>query len=154
MAARRAQRVARHGQHVHPHRIVGDDGDGVGVIEAERLGEAPDLFDRDLAAGGALPRQQVLRVLEPLDARRAAVAQHVPRDLLHAHGPSRVAHPRRHDRDGLLHRPGREDVEDEPGSVREPDRVHGSLLALRRPGVDLPVPGVVLAVRLVMLSVD
>ena len=39
--------------------------------------------------------------------------------------------------------PGREAVEDEPGAVHEPHRVHRALLALRRPGVDLPVPGVV-----------
>ena len=37
VAARRAERLARHGQHVHPDRLVGDDGDGVGVAEAERL---------------------------------------------------------------------------------------------------------------------
>ena len=42
--------------------------------------------------------------------------------------------------------PGREDVEDEPGAVHEPDRVHRPVLALRRPGVDLPVPGVVFVV--------
>ena len=39
VAARRAERLARHAhQHVHPDRLVGDDGDGVGVAEAERLG--------------------------------------------------------------------------------------------------------------------
>ena len=30
--------LARHDQHLHPDRLVGDDGDGVGVAEAERLG--------------------------------------------------------------------------------------------------------------------
>ena len=38
---RRAQRAARHHQHHHPDRILGDDGDGVGVAEDEQLGQAP-----------------------------------------------------------------------------------------------------------------
>ena len=42
--------------------------------------------------------------------------------------------------------PGRQAVEEEPGAVHEPDRVHRAVLALRRPGVDLPVPGVVFVV--------
>ena len=39
--------------------------------------------------------------------------------------------------------PGAKMWKQEPGAVREPDRIHGAVLALRRPGVDLPVPGVV-----------
>ena len=46
MAARRAERLARRDQHGHPDRLVGDDGDGVGVAEAERLGQAPAVSDR------------------------------------------------------------------------------------------------------------
>ena len=42
--------------------------------------------------------------------------------------------------------PGREDVEDGEGTVHEPHRNCRPLLALRRPGVDLPVPGLVLTV--------
>ena len=41
----------------------------------------------------------------------------------------------------------RKSVEEEPGPVCEPHRGDGPLLALRRPGVDLPVPGVVSVVR-------
>ena len=41
---------------------------------------------------------------------------------------------------------GLEDVEDEQGAVHEPDRGGRPLLALRRPGVDLPVPGALPAV--------
>ena len=79
----------------------------------------------DVRAGRRLPRQQVLRVRRPLRARRGAVAQHVPGDLLHADRPARAPHPRRHGRDGVFHRAGREDVEDESGAVREPHRVTG-----------------------------
>ena len=46
VAARRAERLARHDQHLHPDRLVGHDGDGVGVAEAERLRQAPPLSDR------------------------------------------------------------------------------------------------------------
>ena len=37
MAARLAERPARHDQHDHPDQLVGDDGHGVGVAEDERL---------------------------------------------------------------------------------------------------------------------
>ncbi len=37
-----------------------------------------------------------------------------------------------------------------PGAVRQPDRVHRALLALRRSRLDFPVPGVVLAVERVV----
>ena len=47
----------------------------------------------------------------------------------------------------VLPRAGREAVEDEARAVHEPHRVHGAVLALRRPGVDLPVPGAVFAVE-------
>ena len=80
---------------------------------------------------------------EHLRQGRGAVAQHVPGDLLHADRPPRAAHRRRHGRDGVFPRSGREDVEDGAGAVREPDRIHGLVLALRRSGVDLPVPGVI-----------
>ncbi len=43
--------------------------------------------------------------------------------------------------------PGREDVEDAEGTVHQPHRDCRPLLALRRPGVDLPVPGFVSAVN-------
>ena len=68
VAARRAERPARHDQHHHPDRLVGDDGDGVGVAEDARLGQAPPLPDRDGRAGGRLPGQQVLRVRGALRA--------------------------------------------------------------------------------------
>ena len=35
---------------------------GLGDVEAERLGEAPAVPDRDVRAGWYLPREQVLRV--------------------------------------------------------------------------------------------
>ena len=38
--------LARHGQHLHPHRLVGHDGDGVGVAEDGRLGQASPVSDR------------------------------------------------------------------------------------------------------------
>ena len=54
------------------------------------------------------------------DARRRPVAQHVPGDLLHADRPARAPHPRRHGRDGVFPRAGREAVEEEPRAVHEP----------------------------------
>ena len=46
VAARRTERPARHHQHDHPHQLVGDDGDGVGVAEDEQLGQAPAVSAR------------------------------------------------------------------------------------------------------------
>src|SRR5262249_42226919 len=146
MAARRAEHLAWHGQHVHPDRLVGDDGDGVGVAQAARLREAPAVPDHHVRPRRRVPREPIVRIRGSPPPRRGAGAQHVPGDLFHAHRPARVAHHRRHDRDAVLARAGREDVADEPGAVHRPDRVHRALLALCRPGVDLPVPGVVFAV--------
>src|SRR6185436_18968649 len=55
-----------------------------------------------------------------------------------------------------FHRPWREAGEEEPGTDREPHRVHRPVLALRRPGLDLPVSGVVpvVARRSVRLEAD
>ena len=120
VAARRAERAARHCQHDHPHRLVGDDGDGVGVAEVERLGQAPAVSRPHVLAGARVPDQQVLRVQRALRQRRGAVAQHVFRNLLHADRPPRAAHRRRDGRDGVLPRARREAVEEEPRPVLEP----------------------------------
>ena len=58
-----------------------------------------------------------------------------------------VARARRHGGFRLLAGAGCEDVEDGAGAVRQPDRVRGFVLALRRLGVDLPVPEPLPAVR-------
>ena len=147
VAARRAEHQARRHQHRHPHLLVGDDGDGVGVAEAEQLRQGPAVSAGDGRAGGGLPREQVLRVRRALREGRRALAQHVPRDLFHADRPARAAHHRRHRRDGVSGGPGREAVEEEPGAVHEPHREHGALLALRRPGVDFPVSRVCICSR-------
>ena len=57
-----------------------------------------------------------------------------------------AAHPGRHGGDGVFPSAGRRIVEEEPGTVHQSHRVHGALLALRRPRVDLPVPRAVLAI--------
>ena len=136
VAAWRAERAARHHQHHHPHQLVGDDGDGVGVVEDEQLGQAPAVLARNVRAGGDLPGQQVLRIQRAPAQRRGPLAQHVLRHLLHDDRPARPAHRRRDDRDGVPARAGREALEEEPGPVCEPHRGDGALLALRRPGVD------------------
>ena len=68
------------------------------------------------------------------------------RDLLHDHRSSRAAHHRRHHREHVSVGPGREDVADGEGAVHQPHRNCRPVLALRRPGVDLPVPGSVSSV--------
>ena len=85
--------------------------------------------------------------LAPPSRRRRSVAQHLLRDLLHDHRPAWAAHHRRHHREHVSVGSWREDVENGEGAVHEPHRNRRPLLALRRPGVDLPVPGVVFAVR-------
>ncbi len=85
---------------------------------------------------------------------RRPLAQHVLRDLLHADRPARVAHPRRHGRDALPAGTRREAVQEESRTVHESDRVHGPLLALRRPRVDFPVPGFVLALDVELQIAD
>ena len=82
VAARRVERQAWRHQHRHPHLLVGDDGDVVGVAQAERLRQRPAVPAGDDRAGAGLPREQVLRVRRSLRTRRRALAQHVPRDLL------------------------------------------------------------------------
>ena len=74
VAARRAERPARHVQHVRPDRLVGDDGDGVGVAEAARLGQAPALSGATFAAGGASSWSiKYFEYAEHVRRRRAAV---------------------------------------------------------------------------------
>jgi hypothetical protein len=70
-------------------------------------------------------------------------AAHVSGHLLHADRPARPPHPGRDHRDALFPRTGREAVQAEPRPVHEPHRVHRAVLALRRPGLDFPVPGAV-----------
>ncbi len=100
MAPRRAEHQAGRHQHRHPHLLVGDDGDVVGVAEAEQLQQGPPVPADHDCPGRGLPREQVLRVRGSLRARRRTLAQHVPRHLLHADGSARAAHHRRHRRDG------------------------------------------------------
>ena len=53
----------------------------------------------------------------------------------------------------VFHRTGCEVVSEEPGAVHQQDRVHGSVLALRRPRLDLPVSGVVPVVEVLPVVV-
>ena len=147
VAARRAERLARHGQHVHPHRIVGDDGDGVGVAEAARLRQASAVSARHVRAGRRLSRQQVLRVRQTTSTR-GEVPSHstflaIYFTLTGLHGLHIIG--------GMvvmayLLGPGAKMYKTHPDQFIEPHRVHRSVLALRRPGVDLPVPGFVFVV--------
>src|SRR3954453_17189188 len=154
MAARRAEHQAGRHQHRHPHLLVSDDGDGVGVAEAEQLQQGAVVPANHDHPGRGLPREQVLRVRGSLRARRRSLAQHVSRHLLHADGTAWAAHHRRHRGDAVPPWPGRGPLEEKPRAVREPDRVHGTLLALRRPRVDLPVSRAVSALRSARMHSD
>ena len=68
VAARRAEHQARRDQHRHPHLLVGDDGDVVGVAQAEQLRQEPPVSADHDRAGRRLPREQVLRVRGSLRA--------------------------------------------------------------------------------------
>ena len=65
--------------------------------------------------------------------------QQLPRHLLHADRPAHAPRGRRDGGERLVLGPRREALEDEPGVVHQPGRALGPVLALRRPGVDLPV---------------
>src|SRR5262249_54339193 len=90
-------------------------------------------------------REQVLRVCGALLEGRSAVAQHLLRDLLHTDRAARAPHRRRDCRDAVSGGSRRRFVEAKPRAVRQPRRIHGPLLAIRRSGLDLPVPRVVSA---------
>ena len=101
----------------------------------------------DVRAGARLPREQVLRV-------RATTSTHgegpwhstflaIYFTLTGLHGL--------HILGGMVvmayfSGPGAKMWKTKPGAVHQPHRDHRALLALRRPGLDLPVPGVVSAV--------
>ena len=117
-------------------------------LKLNDFGQAPALSDRRRSCWPASSwSTSTSSTRDHLAHGEGPCAQHVSGDLLHADRPARPAHPRRDGRDGVFPRPGREDVEDEAGAVHQPDRVHRALLALRRSGLDLPVPGVVSCCR-------
>src|SRR6185436_17240484 len=90
-----------------------------------------------------VPGGQVLRV--PPQVRDGALPedQHVPGDLLHHDRSAHVARHRRHGGERVAPGAGLEAVQDQSGVVHEPGREQRPVLAFRRPGLDLPVPGVV-----------
>src|SRR5438128_5089193 len=149
MAARLAGAERADGgvQHRRVDRLERDDGDGLGVAEGERFRQIPVISGVDDSRGVHLPGGQVFRVRGALCRRRGPLAQRLPGHLFHHDGAARAAHHRRHRREFVSLGPRREDVEDTARAVYEPDRNRRLVLALRRPGVDLPVPGFVSSVE-------
>ena len=77
------------------------------------------------------------------DAKLRAMAQHVPRDLFHAHRPARAAHSGRQHRHRLSLGAGKQNVEARPGAFHQPHRGVRPVLAFCGLGLDFPVPGLI-----------
>ncbi|MGC4083574.1 MAG: cytochrome c oxidase subunit 3 [Vicinamibacterales bacterium] len=80
--------------------------------------------------------------------RRAAIARHVLRDLLHADRGACAAYRGRSGGDALFPGAGRSNVGGRSGALHQSHRIDRSLLALRRLHLDLPVSAAVPAVRM------
>ena len=152
LAHRRASgplRADRHVQHARADHLERHDGDGVGFAEDGSVRRVQALLRGDDRPGPRLPGGQGIRVRLEVQPRRlprrglagAHRSVHVQCAVLHADRTARSARPA--GRPGLLVVPVRRSrhVEDRSRAPHRPDRDLRAVLALRRPGLDLSLPG-------------